>query len=51
MTGFSDAQAAWVGAPVKPPLPELWGALQGTVHIPPGTDLTAPLGEPWEADS
>ena len=29
---------------------ELWGALRGTVTILPGTDLTAPTGEVWEAE-
>jgi len=31
--------------------PELWGALRGTVKIPPGTDLTQGTGEVWEADT
>lgn len=30
---------------------ELWGALRGTVTIMPGTDLTAPTGEAWEAET
>jgi antitoxin (DNA-binding transcriptional repressor) of toxin-antitoxin stability system len=30
---------------------ELWGALRGTVKIPPETDLTQPAGEPWEAET
>ena len=30
---------------------ELWGALRGTVKIPPGTDLTEPTGETWEAET
>ena len=29
---------------------ELWGSLQGTVKIVPGTDLTAPTGEVWDVD-
>lgn len=33
-------------APVDP-----WGALRGTVTIPPGTDLTEATGEAWEADA
>jgi hypothetical protein len=33
----------------KPPYPDLWGAMKGTVHIPPDTDLTAPLDEAWKA--
>lgn len=27
-----------------------WGAMRGTVRVMPGVDLTAPLGEVWEAD-
>lgn len=27
-----------------------WGAMRGTVRVMPGGDLTAPLGEVWEAD-
>lgn len=30
---------------------DLWGALRGTVTIPPGTDLTEGTGEVWEADA
>ena len=26
------------------------GALKGTVAIAPGTDLTAPIGEEWDAE-
>jgi plasmid stability protein len=50
-TGMSEATFPWNGPPAGPPrpLPELWGALKGSVHIPPGTDLTAPLDEVWEA--
>ena len=29
---------------------ELWGAMAGSVRIAPGTDLTKPTGEVWEAD-
>ena len=49
-TGMSEATFPW-NAPQTAPsaLPELWGALKGSVYIPPGTDLTAPLDEPWEA--
>ena len=39
VTGFSEA----------PPL-DLWGALRGTVRVPPGSDLTAPLEENWQAN-
>ena len=37
--------------PVEQELPELWGAMRGTVKIAPGTDLTQPTGEIWEAES
>ncbi len=30
---------------------ELWGAMKGTVSVPPGTDITEPTGEAWEADA
>ena len=30
---------------------QLWGAMRGTVVIPPGTDITAPTGEVWEAET
>ena len=30
---------------------ELWGAMRGTVTVPPGTDLTEGTGEVWEADA
>ena len=36
--------------PIRGQTVELWGALQGTVKIGPGTDLTAPTGEVWGAD-
>jgi antitoxin (DNA-binding transcriptional repressor) of toxin-antitoxin stability system len=29
----------------------LWGALRGTVTMLPGTDLTAPTGEAWDANA
>jgi plasmid stability protein len=51
-TGMSEATFPWNALQTAPPaLPELWGALKGSVYIPPGTDLTAPLDEPWEAAS
>jgi prevent-host-death family protein len=31
-------------------LPELWGAMRGTVTIAPGVDLTESTGEIWEAE-
>jgi prevent-host-death family protein len=37
--------------PVEQDLPDLWGAMRGTVTIAPGTDLTAPTGEVWEAET
>ena len=29
----------------------LWGALRGSVTVPPGVDLTAPTGEAWKVDA
>jgi len=29
---------------------DLWGALRGTVTIPPGVDLTESTGEVWDAE-
>jgi hypothetical protein len=40
-------------AELTPPaveVPSLWGCMRGTVHIPPGVDLTEPSDEEWEAD-
>jgi prevent-host-death family protein len=39
--------------PLSPPasLAEWHGTMRGTVHIPPGFDLTAPVwDEPWDAE-
>jgi prevent-host-death family protein len=30
---------------------ELWGAMRGTVSVPPGTDITEPTGEAWDANA
>lgn len=38
-------------ATVKYALGNLWGAMRGTVTVPPGTDLTAPSGEIWKSGS
>jgi hypothetical protein len=48
-TGIAEPPQTWSGAPTLTPPTGLWGALRGTVHIPPGTDLTAPTGALWEA--
>ena len=32
-------------------LPELWGAMRGTVTVAPGTDLAQGTGEVWKADA
>jgi len=32
------------------PLARLFGALKGTLSIAPGTDLTSPLDEDWDAE-
>lgn len=37
--------------PVEHELPELWGAMRGSVKVAPGTDLTQPAGEVWEAET
>jgi antitoxin (DNA-binding transcriptional repressor) of toxin-antitoxin stability system len=29
---------------------ELWGAMRGTVTVPPGVDLTESTGEVWDAE-
>jgi hypothetical protein len=42
-----------VGRPADAPrgsFARIFGALKGTVMIAPGTDLTAPIGEEWEAE-
>jgi plasmid stability protein len=54
VTGVAEVRASYTG-PVTidaPALsPELWGALKGSVHVPPETDLTAPLAEAWHAEA
>lgn len=37
--------------PIEQETTDLWGAMRGTVTILPGTDLTAPTGGSWEAES
>jgi antitoxin (DNA-binding transcriptional repressor) of toxin-antitoxin stability system len=37
--------------PVGEEAHELWGAMAGTVKIPPNVDLTQGTGEIWKADS
>jgi antitoxin (DNA-binding transcriptional repressor) of toxin-antitoxin stability system len=37
--------------PIGQHIPELWGAMRGSVKIAPGTDLTGPTGEVWEAET
>jgi antitoxin (DNA-binding transcriptional repressor) of toxin-antitoxin stability system len=37
--------------PYEQSLPDLWGALQGSVTVPTGTDLTAGIDEAWLADA
>jgi prevent-host-death family protein len=37
--------------PIEGEAIELWGAMRGTVTLLPGTDLTAPTGEVWEAET
>ena len=48
--GFSEAAMPYThvpGAAPAAPIPELWGALKGSVQVAPGADLTAPLDEGW----
>jgi hypothetical protein len=58
-SGFGEAAMPWgalvpgdpdhsVGPEAAPG--ELWGALKGSVHVAPDTDLTAPLAERWRAE-
>jgi plasmid stability protein len=58
-TGFSEASQSWGHEPMattkmppasyQPPH-ELWGALRGTVRVPVGSNLAAPLDEDWDAN-
>jgi hypothetical protein len=48
-----DGPAATEGRNVPsetPPRRDLYGALEGTVRIAPGVDITEPTGEVWAAD-
>ena len=48
--GMSEATFTWNVPQIALQGPsELWGALKGSVYIPAGVDLTAPLDETWEA--
>jgi len=60
VTGMAEVSLPWGPAPeaVAAQSPEalsgpssgaLWGALRGSAFIPQGADLTAPLGEHWDA--
>jgi hypothetical protein len=51
MHGFSEASAGWPAPPaqVQASHPDLWGAMKGSVHVHPDTDLAAPLDELWKA--
>lgn len=52
VVGMSEASPAFLVPAAEPPgFAALHGALQGTVHVPEGTDLAAPTGEPWQADA
>ena len=52
VTGMAEVSLPWGPAPeavvAQSPM-ELWGALRGSVFVPAGMDLTAPLDETWEA--
>lgn len=43
--GPSPSASAQLGA-----FSRIFGALKGTVTVAPGTDLTAPIGEEWDAE-
>jgi antitoxin (DNA-binding transcriptional repressor) of toxin-antitoxin stability system len=36
--------------PLAQPNASLWGALRGSVSVPPGVDVTASTGEAWKAE-
>ncbi len=46
--GFAEVSQPWGPAPATHRA-ALWGALKGSVRTQPGTDLTAPLDEAWDA--
>lgn len=51
--GFSKAPLPFIHAASgmsAAPLPELWGALRGSVRVAADTDLTAASGEDWPAE-
>ncbi len=49
ITGMSEAAMPWsVKSAAAQSTPDLWGALKGTVHVPPETDLSA-AADSWEA--
>ena len=52
--GFSEAPMAYAYPPkavTAQKLPDLWGALKGSFHIPASTDLTQKLDEAWQAEA
>jgi hypothetical protein len=50
--GMTEQSAAWpMQAQGPASFDPLWGALKGKVHVAPGTDLTAPTGESWDAEA
>jgi hypothetical protein len=48
ITGMSEAAMPWNVKSAAQSTPDLWGALKGTVHVPPETDLSA-AADSWEA--
>ena len=51
--GFAEASPVFTHAVAgmsDGALPELWGALRGSVLVAPRTDLTAAAGEDWAAE-
>ncbi len=51
--GMSEASPQWVHAPAGSGTnaTDLFGALRGTILVPPETNLAEPTGESWGADS
>ncbi len=53
-TGFGEVSLPLIHAAANGSagaMPELWGALKGSVRIETDTDLTAPTGEVWSAEA
>ena len=53
LQGFGEQIRGWnmPQQSAAPSFETIWGALAGRVHVAPGTDLTAPTGEVWDAEA